>query len=116
MDINIDVHQYNSEKENTMPKTKKSAETPKAATIAVRPTANVYSLSGDAKKLESKNIKADTHKGACLLALKKLGSAPFAAILAEVQKQKTIKTEMDISKACRWMICDMVRRGLVIAK
>jgi hypothetical protein len=54
--------------------------------------------------------------GACLLALKKLGSVPFAAILSEVSKQKTIKTEMDTAKACRWMIGDMVRKGLVGVK
>lgn len=99
-----------------MSKAKKSVETAKPVTVAVRPTANVYSLSAEAKKLEPKTIKAETHKGACLLALKKLGSAPFAAILAEVEKQKTIKTSMDITKATRWMISDMVRRGLVIAK
>lgn len=99
-----------------MPKAKKSVETAKTATVAVRPTANVYSLSAEAKKLETKTIKAETHKGACLLALKKLGSAPFAVILAEVQKQKTIKTDMNLSKAVRWMISDMVRRGLVVAK
>jgi len=77
---------------------------------------NVYALSAEAKKLDPKTIKANTHRGACLLALKKLGSAPFSAILAEVLKQKTIKTEMDISKACRWMIFDMVRRGTVVVK
>ena len=41
---------------------------------------------------------------------------PFAAILSEVFKQKTIKAEMDTSKACRWMIGDMVRKGLVEVK
>ncbi len=84
--------------------------------VTVHPNANVYSLSADAKKSAPKNIKANTHKGACLLALRKLGSAPFAAILAEVQKQKTIKTDMDITKAVRWMLFDMVRRGLVVVK
>jgi hypothetical protein len=54
--------------------------------------------------------------GACLLALKKLGSAPFADILSEVFTQKTIKKEMDTAKACRWMIGDMVRKGLLEVK
>ena len=88
----------------------------KPATTAVRPAANVYALSAEAKKLDPKTIKANTHRGACLLALKKLGSAPFAAILAEVLKEKKIQTEMDISKAVRWMIFDMVRRGTVTVK
>ena len=90
------------------------ANSKKPATVHAN--ANVYSLSADAKKSSPKNIKANTHKGACLLALRKLGAAPFAAILAEVQKQKTIKTDMDITKAVRWMLFDMVRRGLVVVK
>ena len=77
---------------------------------------NVYALSAEAKKIDPKAIKANTHRGACLLAIKKLGSAPFSAILAEVLKQKTIRTEMDLSKAVRWMIFDMVRRGTVVVK
>ena len=94
-----------------MKNSKKSVEKAKPAT-----TANVYALSAEAKKLDPKKIKANTHRGACLLALKKLGSAPFSAIFAEVMKQKTIKTEMDLSKAVRWMIFDMVRRGTVVVK
>ena len=90
------------------------ANSKKSATVHAN--ANVYSLSADAKKSAPKEIKANTHKGACLLALRKLGSAPFAAILAEVQKQKTIKTDMNITKAVRWMLFDMVRRGLVVVK
>jgi hypothetical protein len=89
-------------------------ETP--ATKEARANVNVYTLSAKAKKIDTKEIKPETHKGACLIALKKLGSAPFAAILTEVLKQKTIKTEMDLSKACRWMIGDMVRKGLVEVK
>jgi len=77
---------------------------------------NVYSLSAEAKKVDAKKIKAATHKGACYLAIKKLGAAPFQAILAEVQKQKKIKTSMDIDKAVRWMLFDMVRKGWLIAK
>lgn len=88
----------------------------KKSAPAVHANANVYSLSAEAKKSAPKNIKANTHKGACLLALRKLGAAPFAAILAEVQKQRTIKTGMDITKAVRWMLFDMVRRGLVVVK
>ena len=84
--------------------------------VTVRPNLNVYTLSAEAKKSAPKDIKAATHKGALLLALRKLGSAPFAAILAEVQKQKTIQTDMDMSKAVRWMLYDMVRRGLVVVK
>lgn len=115
MIVNIDDHQYM--RRTTMKDSKKSAAKEKpATTVADRPTANVYSLSAEAKKLDPKTIKAETHRGACLLALKKLGSAPFSAILAEVLKQKTIKTDMDISKACRWMIFDMVRRGTVVVK
>jgi len=86
------------------------------ATKEVRANVNVYSLSATAKKIETKDIKEATHKGACLLALKKLGSAPFAAILSEVLKQKTIDTSMDVGKATRWMIGDMVRKGLVDVK
>ncbi len=93
-----------------MTKSKKSANT-KAATHV-----QTYALSAAAKKIDAKSIKPATHRGACLLALKKLGSAPFAAILAEVEKQKTIETGMDLAKAVRWMVFDMVRRGLVVAK
>src|SRR5579859_5155332 len=103
--MSIQYSQY--KKRNKMKNSKKSAvkeAKERPAATAVRPTANVYSLSAEAKKLDPKTIKANTHRGACLLALKKLGSAPFSAILAEVLKQKKIKTEMDISKACRWMI------------
>ena len=99
-----------------MAHSKKSEPKAKPATTAVRPTANVYTLTAEAKILDPKKIKANTHRGACLLALKKLGAAPFSAILAEVLKQKTIQTEMDISKACRWMVFDMVRKGLVVVK
>jgi hypothetical protein len=88
----------------------------KPATTEVRANVNVYTLSPAAKKLDAKEIKAETHKGATLLALKKLGSAPFAAILSEVLKQKTIKTDMDLGKAVRWMVSDMVRKGLVVVK
>ena len=101
-----------------MKNSKKSA--PKEVAVnaekEIRANVNVYTLSLKAKKIESKDIKPETHKGACLLALKKLGAAPFAAILAEVLKQKTIKTEMDLSKACRWMVGDLLRKGLVEVK
>jgi hypothetical protein len=94
-----------------MKNSKKSATTTEA-----RASVHVYTLSPAAKKLDAKDIKAETHKGACLLALKKLGSAPFAAILSEVMKQKTIQTSMDLGKATRWMIGDMVRKGVVVVK
>jgi hypothetical protein len=87
-----------------------------ATTSETRANVHVYTLSPAAKKLDIKEIKAATHRGACLLALKKLGAAPFAAILAEVLKQKTIQTSMDIGKATRWMIGDMVRKGVVVVK
>src|SRR5580692_9948348 len=79
INVAIDVHQSNKLGENQMANSKKSA--------TVRPNLNVYTLSTEAKKSAPKDIKAATHKGALLLALRKLGSAPFAAILAEVQKQ-----------------------------
>ena len=99
-----------------MKNSKKSEPKAKPATVAVPSTANVYALSAEAKKLDPKKIKANTHRGACLLALKKLGAAPFSAIFAEVIKQKTIQTEMDLAKAVRWMVFDMVRRGTVVVK
>jgi hypothetical protein len=104
--------------EHTMKNSKKSAKTEVHADAEkeVRAKVNVYTLSAKAKKIDPKTVKAETHKGACLLALKKLGSAPFAAILSEVFRHKTIKTEMDTAKACRWMIGDMVRKGLVEVK
>jgi len=88
----------------------------KPATKEVRANVNIYGLSAKAKKIETKDIKEATHKGACLLALKKLGSAPFAAILSEVLKQKTIETSMDVGKACRWMVGFLVREGLIDVK
>ena len=87
-----------------------------ATTAETRPNVHVYTLSPAAKKLDAKDIKAESHRGACLLALKRLGAAPFAAILTEVLKQKTIKTEMDLSKAVRWMCSDLVRKGLIEVK
>jgi hypothetical protein len=84
--------------------------------VVVNANANIYTLSAKAKKLTPKEIKPATHKGACLLALNKLGSAPFAAILTEVKKQRKIETDMAIDKAVRWMLFDMVRKGLLIAR
>ena len=101
-----------------MKNSKKSApkEVPVNAEKKVRANVNFYTLSAKAKKIDAKQIQPETHKGACLMALKKLGSAPFAAILAEVLKQKTIKTEMSLDRAVRWMVGDMVRKGLVEVK
>jgi pyruvate kinase len=90
--------------------------TKKAAAKKIAANANTYTLSAAAKKLDAKTIKAATHRGAVLLALRKLGTAPFAAILAEVQKQKKIKTSMDLDKAVRWMCFDLVRKGMLNAR
>lgn len=131
MSINIEDGQSNKKRKTEMKNSKKTTATKEVRATAVdaktvkpetpatkesRANVNVYTLSTKAKKLDPKNIKAETHKGACLLALKKLGSAPFAAILTEVLKQKTIQTTMDLGKATRWMIGDMVRKGLVEVK
>ena len=88
----------------------------KPAAKEVRANLNVYTLSPAAKKIDPKSVKAETHKSACLLALKKFGSASFAAILSEVMKQKMIKSSMDLGKATRWMLGNMVRKGLVDVK
>lgn len=84
--------------------------------LVVAENANVYTLTAAAKKVDPKKIKPATHKGACYLAIRKLGSAPFAAILAEVKKQRKIRTEMDLDKAVRWMLFDMVRKGWLSAR
>jgi hypothetical protein len=104
--------------EHTMTNSKKSAKTEVHADAEkeVRANVNIYTLSAKAKKIDPKTIKAETHKGACLLALKKFGSAPFAEILSEVFRQETIKTEMDTGKAVRWTVGFLVREGLVEVK
>jgi hypothetical protein len=101
-----------------MKNSKKSAKTEVHADPEkeVRANVNVYTLSAKARKIDTKTIKPATHKGACLLALKRLGSAPFAEILSEVFRQKTIKTEMDTAKAVRWILGFLVREGLVEVK
>jgi len=95
--------------------TKEKKATAKKPLVAAE-NLNIYSLTAEAKKVDSKKIKPATHKGACYLAVKKLVKAPFSAILAEVQKQKKIKTTMDIDKAVRWMLFDMTRKGWLKAE
>lgn len=95
------------------PKVTKKAS--KKAATEVRPGSNFYRLSAAGKKIEKKDIRPATHKGACLLAIQKLGNAPFSEILAEVKRQRKIDTEMEVDKAVRWMLFDMVRKGILIA-
>lgn len=94
----------------------KKAAVKKVEVKKVAANANTYTLSAEGKKIDFKTLKSATHRGAVLLAVKKLGSATFAAILAEVQRQKKIKTDMDLDKAVRWMCFDLVRRKQLLAK
>jgi hypothetical protein len=88
----------------------------KSAKKAAANNANVYRLSAETAKLAPKEIKGATHRGSIILALKKLGKGTFSSILAEVEKQRKLKTTMEVDKAIRWMCFDGVRKGWLIAQ
>lgn len=70
--------------------------------------ANVYTLTDKGRKAAtSKELKPKTHRGAVLLALRKLGKATSAEVIAEVKKQRKIETEMDLTDAVSFMLFDL---------
>jgi hypothetical protein len=73
-----------------------------------------YTLTAKGKKaVASKELKPKTHRGAVLLAIRKLGTATAKEICSEVRKQRKIATDMQIENAVSFMLFDLgnAKRG-----